>query len=173
MAIKELRLEPRPANRFAMAVVLLMLVPALLLFAAAAWLPAYGGLVQTVSLLLIAGGLFVAYKFVWVSYIYTVSDTGDGQPCLLVEERQGKRCSLVCRLPLRSILRIERVEKARSQPRGKAYVYTATMRGGVYYYITGRVDGTDILLKLELDDAFAADMRAAAEEARHAWQENE
>lgn len=173
MAIKEMRAEPRPVNRFATWLALLLVILALVLFVASMPLPAYGGLVQALSLLLLVAGLFVAYKFVWVSYVYTVCDPGDGQPCLLVEERQGRRSSLVCRLPLYALLRVERVDKAQKQPRGKTYVYTATMRGGEYYYISGCVDGVNVLLKMEIDAAFAAALQAAAEEARRAWREEE
>lgn len=166
MVMQELRCAPRPVNHRARSLTLGLLLPAALIFAAAWQMPAYGGVVQFLSLALIVIALFVAYKFIFSAYVYTLTDPGDGVPCLLVEQVQGKRSSLVCRLPLYAVLR---VLPAKAEPvRGKAYVYTATMSGGHYQYVVGRMDGVDILLKLEADEDFVAALTAASEEARRA-----
>lgn len=170
MVKKELRYEPRPANRRATVVVFSLLVLAVCLFAVSGFIPAYGGIAQMVAILLIVPALFIAYKFILASYTYILTDPGDGIPCLLVEQTQGKRTSLVCRLPLRSLFRV--IPAGQEEVRGKAFVYVATMSGGRYQYVVGRVEGTDVLLKLEADDAFATALAEwAAEERRLAAEE--
>ena len=164
MVIEECRCTPHPANRRAHALSLALLLPAALLFFLSFFLPGYRGIVQLLSLGVIVGALFVAYKFVLSSYSYTVTDPGDGNPCLLVEQIQGKRSSLVCRLPLYAISRVCPAEQGAAY--GKAYVYVATMHGGRYQYVTGRLDGVDVLLKLEADEAFVAALTSGVAEAR-------
>jgi hypothetical protein len=77
---------------------------------------------------------------------------------------QGKRSSLVCRLPLYAVMRVFSAEE--ESARGKAYVYVATMHGGRYQYVAGRLDGVDVLLKLEADEAFVAALTSGVAEAR-------
>lgn len=164
MVIEECRCSPRPANRHAHVLSLALLMPAVLLFAVSFAMPAYGGIAQLLSLIMIVCALFVAYKFVFSFYTYTITDPGDGIPCLLVEQMQGKRSSLVCRLPLYAVMRVFSAEE--ESARGKAYVYVATMHGGCYQYVSGRMDDTNILLKLEADEAFMAALTSGVAEAR-------
>lgn len=154
MGIKEYRYTPRAIDRRALWVTLACAAAAVIAFLLSFLLPVYGGLVQLFSLALLVVALFVAYKFLWVSYTYMITDPGDGIPCLLVEQTMGRRSSLLCRLPLYAILRI--LPAGAAAPAGKAYVYTASMWGGPYRYLTGRMEGNAVLLKLEGDDAFFA-----------------
>lgn len=159
MGVKEYHYTPKAVNRRALWVSLACAAAAGAAFLASFFLPAYGGVMQLFSLVLLVAALFVSYKYIWVSYSYTITDPGDGIPCLLVEQVTGRRSSLLCRLPLYAILRILPVGAA--APAGKAYVYTATMWGGSYRYVTGRMEGNAILLKLEGDDAFFSALSAA------------
>ncbi|MBQ8350889.1 MAG: hypothetical protein IJY20_02445 [Clostridia bacterium] len=171
MVMEELRYTPRPVNHHARALSLVLLIVGALLFVSSIPMPAYGGILQLLALVLIVGALFIAYKFILSTYTYILTDPGNGIPCLLVEQIQGKRSSLVCHLPLHAITRILPAEK--EPPRGKAHVYVATMRGGCYQYVLGRVDGTDILLMLEADETFMAALSQAAVDARRAHAEEE
>ncbi|MBO5050979.1 MAG: hypothetical protein J6D31_02175 [Clostridia bacterium] len=166
MVIEELRYTPRPANRRAVALAIGLSLPAVLLFAVSAAMPNYGGVMQLLGLVMLVVGLFVAYKFILSSYTYVLTDPGDGTPYLLIEQTQGKRVSLVCRVPLEQILRISETEKGHRG--GKAYVYVATMHGGRYQYVSGRAEGVDLLLKLEADEGFLAALRRESAAARAA-----
>ena len=166
MVTEELRYTPRPVNHRATAVAMGLSFPAVLLFAISAVIPTYGGVMQLLGLIMLVVGLFVAYKFVLSSYTYVLTDPGDGIPCLLIEQTQGKRVSLVCRVPLRQILRISEAEKEHRS--GKAYVYVATMHGGRYQYVSARTEGVDLLLKLEADEGFIAALHRESTAARAA-----
>lgn len=164
MGIKEYRYAPRAGNRRALWVSLACAAVAVAAFLLSFFLPLYGGVIQLLSLVLLVAALFVAYKFIWVSYSYTIADPGDGIPCLLVEQVTGRRSSLLCRLPLYAILRV--LPAGAAAPAAKAYAYTATMWGGSYRYVTGRLDGNTVLLKLEGEDAFFAALSDAVSEVK-------
>ena len=67
--MEELCYKPRPVNHRASFTVLGLMIPAILLFLISMWVPAYGGLLQILSLGLIVGGLFVSYKFICILFI--------------------------------------------------------------------------------------------------------
>ena len=158
------RYTPRPANRRAHALALLLLLAGGALFAVSLALPAYGGVVQIASLLLVVAGLFIAYKFLFSTYTYSIADVGDGELRLLVEQTQGRRSSLVCQFPLYAVCRV--VEAGKERLPGKAYSYVATMHGGRYQHVQARIDGNLLLLQMEADEPFVALLREQVPLAR-------
>ena len=163
MVIEEKRHRAHPVNSFARVASLALALPAVALFAISGVLPAYGGVVQLVSLALLVAALFLAYKFVFSTYTYVITDPGNGTPCLLVEQQQGRRSTLAFHVPLHAVLRVQEMGK---MPQGRAYLYTARLRGGQYQYVVCRVDGVEQILKIEADADFIAALAAAAAEAR-------
>lgn len=166
MVTEEIRYTPKPANRRALFATLSLLIPAICLFVASNALPGYGGMVQIIAIFLLVPALFIAYKFILTSYTYILKKPGDGIAYLMIEQTQGRRSSLVCHLPLHAVFRV--VANDKEVPSGKAYVYVASMSGGRYQYVIGRLSGASVLLKLEADDAFIESLMNAAAAARRA-----
>ena len=169
MAVTTTSYRATPANRTAVIATLALGIPAAVLFAGSFALPAYGGVVQLIALLVLVAALFIAYKYIFSTYIYTIIDFGNDTPYLLVEQQQGKRSSLVFQAPLHAVVRV--LLKGEPLPSGKVYMYTATLCGGSYHYVLCRIDGANLLLKIEANDTFYAALTEAAAEARLAYKE--
>lgn len=159
--MKDLTCEPKPKNGSAKKFVLIFVASAVALYLVAQAVPYYRGLFHLAALLLLVPAIFVAFKYLLTSYVYTLfSDEGRTPPCLLVEQRQGKRSSLVCRVLLESVVSLSPYTGG-PYP-GRCYVYTATMRGGSYQLLHAREDGRDIYLLLEADEGFLEALSRAA-----------
>lgn len=144
---------PKAKNRSATALILILTLAAVICFLMSAALSLYRGMVQLLALLLAVSAIFVAVKYVLVTHTYSVfPGQGDVPPCFLVEQAQGRRTSLVCRIPLRGILSVEPYKGGSYS--GRCYIYTATMRGGAYQILRAREAGHEFCVKLEADEDF-------------------
>ena len=144
---------PKAKNRSASVLVLVLVICAAVCILLSGALSAYRGLSQLVGLIFAVAAIFVAFKYLLTSYVYTVfSDGAETPPCLLVEQKQGHRSSLVCRVLLKNVLSVEPHTDG-SYP-SRCYVYVATMRGGTYQLLRVRENGSDFCIKLEADEEF-------------------
>jgi hypothetical protein len=164
---KDVTYSPRPVNQRAKGLVVLLSAAALILFVLASRIPTYGGTIQLVCLFSIVYALFVASRFLFVSYTYSIYTNEKGIPYFLIEEKQGKRSSLVCQLPLRRIREIKPLSEAKEEVRGRYYTYVATMGGGDYQIVVADGEKGRVGIKIEADATFLAAFRdaLAAEES--------
>ena len=153
--------SPRPANQRAKVLVIALFALALVGFAASFFLPDYGGTVQLLCLFVIVYALFVASRFLFVSYVYSIDTDEKGITRLLIEEKQGKRTSLVCHLPLRRIHAIKPFSEAKEESRDRYYTYVATMGGGNYQLVIAEGERGRVGIKIEASEEFAAALREA------------
>ncbi len=158
---KDATYSPRPANQRAKALVATLFGASLAGFIASSRIPNYGGTVQLFCLALLVYALFVASRFLFVSYTYSIYTNDKGVTYFLIEEKQGKRSSLVCQLPFSRIRSVKPLAEAKEEMRGRYYTYVATMSGGNYYVIA--VDGETGRggIKIEADAPFLATFREA------------
>ncbi len=151
---------PKAKNRSAELLVSILVAVAAVLYFVALAVSLYRGVLRLLAVLLLVAAIFVAYKYLLTSYTYSVfSDEGKTPPCLLVEQKQGSRSSLVCRVLLENVLSLSPCD-GKAYP-AKCYVYTATMRGGSYQLLLAREVGREICVKLEADNAFLAELSHA------------
>ena len=157
---QEIKCSPTPANQRAKLAIALLFAAALALFVASFFV-GYGGTIQLVSLFLIVYAIFIASRFLFVSYTYSLFTNEKGTLYFLIEEKQGKRSSLVCQLPFRRVHAIKPIVEAKKELDGRYYTYVATMCGGEYYVVA--VDGEKgrVGIKIEPDAAFVCAFREA------------
>lgn len=153
--------SPRSANNRAKILVIGLLAAALIAFIASFYIPTYGGTVQLCCLFAIVYALFVASRFLFVSYTYSLYTNDRGIRYFLIEEKQGKRSSLVCQLPLSRVHAVKPLSEAGEETRGRYYTYVATMGGGDYQIVV--VDGEKgrVGIKIEANTAFLTALREA------------
>lgn len=151
--------SPKAANRRAQLITFGLSALALIGFVTSFLLPTYGGTVQLLCLFLLVYAIFVASRFLFVSYTYSLFRNERGTVYFLIEERQGKRSSLVCQLPLSRIHAVKPIAEAKEEARGRYYTYVATMGGGRYYMVSVEGERGRAAVKIEPDDAFLAAFR--------------
>lgn len=156
--------SPKPTNSRAKCLTFGLSAVAVCGFFASFWLPTYGGTVQLVCLFSLVYALFVASRFLFVSYTYSLFCNERGITYFLIEEKQGKRTSLVCQLPLSRIRAVKPLSDAREQTRERYYTYVATMGGGEYQMVVAEGEKGSVGIKIEAStDFLAAFQRALAE----------
>ena len=127
--------------------------------------------------MLLVIGIFIAMKYCFVSNTYVLMEGENGRPWFLVEQKQGKRISTVCQLPVSRLLAIEEYRRGEAAPKtaGQTFSYIATMNGPEYQFLRARGEKGELLIKIEADADFLAALRtvwnaftAAREAARAA-----
>ncbi len=153
--------SPKPANHRAKLLTAGLMLAAIIGFVASFWIPDYGGTVQLVCLFLVVYALFVASRFLFVSYTYSLFRNERGTTYFLIEEKQGKRSSLVCQLPLSRIHGIKPFSDAKEEARGRYYTYVATMGGGEYQMLIVEGERGKAAIKIEASADFLASFQSA------------
>ena len=151
--------ESKAKNGSALVFVGILMMVGALCYLATLFLPLFRGIVLLGAVLFFVAAIFVAYKYLLTSYVYSIYSDGETPPCLLIEQKQGKRSSLVCRVPLSAVLSLAPYD-GKAYP-ARCYVYTATMRGGAYQLLRVREDGREFCVKIEADEAFLTALVAA------------
>lgn len=164
MTENAIRYTPRAVNRHAYLAIVLVVLAAVVCFSIAGFAAGYKGLLQLLSMMLLVVAIFIASKYIFVSYEYIITQEGEDPAYFLIEERQGKRTSLVCQIPLRYILSVTPWDR-KTCPAGRFSTFTASMDGGSYSTVHAREAGQDIVVKIEADDAFLAALRDAVNAA--------
>ncbi len=128
----------------------------------------YGGAIQLAGFTMIVLGLLVASKYCMVSYAYSIHPGEAGCPVLLVEQRQGRRSSIVCQISFRRVLAVEEYDPAHAEDKhGRSYyTFIATMGAPVYQIVRAEGPKGELYIKLEADPAFVSALQAAIEQAR-------
>ena len=73
-----------------------------------------------------------------------------------IEEKQGKRSSLVCQLPFHRVRAIKPLAEAKEELGGRYYTYVASMSGGAYYIVAVDGERGRVGIKIEPSAAFVA-----------------
>ena len=126
----------------------------------------YGGIIQLCALAAIVYALYIASRFLFVSYTYSLFKNEKGTTYFLIEEKQGKRTSLVCQLPLERIYAVKPFPEAKGEAGGRYYTYVATMSGGEYQVVLARGETGKAGIKIEADAAFLAAFQKALSEEK-------
>lgn len=128
----------------------------------------YGGAIQLTGFTMIVLGLLVASKYCMVSYAYSIHPGESGCPVLLVEQRQGRRSSIVCQISFRRVLAVEEYDSAHTEDKhGRSYyTFVATMGAPVYQIVRAEGPKGELYIKLEADPAFVSSLQGALEQAR-------
>lgn len=153
---------PKAVNRRAVYLTLGLIAAGFIVFIVAMFMTENAGAVQLVALLLITLGLFVASKFLFVTYTYSISEpNASGVRFFLIEQASGKRSSLICRINLLRITAVEDIDPKAPAVKEQYFTYVASMGGGRYQMITARGDKAPVRVKIEADAAFIAALREA------------
>lgn len=99
--------KPRLGREAAVAVAFFVVAVALYGLPTAAKLP-YPVLFQLAAVACLAAGVLVTVRHLLRSYRYRVAPSADGETELTVTERYGRRSTVVCRMALCDLLRVER-----------------------------------------------------------------
>ena len=159
--VQDIQYSPTPANNRARLAVALLFAAALIGFVVSFFIGGYSGTVQLVCLFLIVYALFIASRFLFVSYTYSLFTNEKGRLYFLIEEKQGKRSSLVCQLPFHRVRAIKPLAEAKEELGGRYYTYVASMSGGAYYIVAVDGERGRVGIKIEPSAAFVAAFREA------------
>lgn len=163
---KDISCTPRAANRRAEWLVGVLLGIGAAVFVLSFFFSEYAGMLQLVSLFVIVYALYVASRFLFVSNTYSLYTNERGERYFLIEQKQGKRPSLVCHLPLCRIRAIVPYTEAKAQTRGHYHTYVATMHGGDYQMLVVEGERGMVSIKMEADRDFVVALRAALAEKK-------
>lgn len=168
--MNEYRYTPRPKNRNAQILCILLVALGVLAFILAGYFPNYVGSVRMAALILVVVGLFLGIKFIFSTNTYILMRTDKGACYFLVEQAQGKRSSLVCQLPLRRITEVREMRRGRDKtPKGRLFSYVATLGLQEYQLLTAEGDdGKPVQVKLEADEAFFSELKRWLSDCRTA-----
>lgn len=169
--MEEKRFTPRPKNKVAPICALAFVVCGLALFLILPrFITQYAAPVQLAAVMVLVIGIFIAMKYCFVSNTYVLMEGENGRPWFLVEQKQGRRVSTVCQLPVSRLLSIEECRRGQPAPKviGQTFSYIATMNGPEYQYLRARGDKGELLIKIEADADFLAALRAVWDSFRAA-----
>lgn len=155
---------PRAVNRRAGWAVGILLGLAAVVFALSLFFSEYGGTLQLVSLFMIVYALFLASKFLFVSNAYSLYTKENGVRFFLIEQKQGRRSTLVCQLPLYRIRSVLPFAEAKEEARGRYYTYVASMSGGNYQMLVVDGEKGSVGIKIEASPEFVAALHVALAE---------
>ena len=144
---------PHPANGRAKVTVLTLVLAAVVLYVVSVAVSAYKGILLMGTLLVATAAIFLAYRYLFSTYIYRVFYADDGVGYFLVEQGQGRRLSLVAQIPLHAVISLSPYDKHK-MPRGKFFAFCATLSGGDYQILHARESGQNTVIKLEMSEAF-------------------
>ena len=161
--MEEKRFTPRPKNKVAPICAMAFVVCGLALFLVLPrFITQYAAPVQLAAVMVLVIGIFIAMKYCFVSNTYVLMEGENGRPWFLVEQKQGRRVSTVCQLPVSRLLAIEEYHRGDAAPKttGQTFSYIATMNGPEYQFLRARGDKGELLIKIEADADFLAALRA-------------
>lgn len=161
--MEEKRYTPRPKNKTAPICAITFAVVGLVLFLVLPrFITRYAAPAQLAAVMLLVIGIFIAMKYCFVSNTYVLMEGENGRPWFLVEQKQGKRISTVCQLPVSRLLAIEEYHRGEAVPKtaGQTFSYIATMNGPEYQFLRARGEKGELLIKIEADADFLAALRA-------------
>ncbi len=175
--ITEFTLRPKASNRRALYLAIAFLVGAAAFMVLYFALPVYKGVVGVVAIALLAAAILVYTKYISPSFYYDITVV-DGLPLFVVRQLIGKRYTTLCRIELRTIIKIEKQEKterrAHQTPVGYVrYSYAPTLMPEVTYLITSVSRYEKAEITIEANDEFASLLSRYAEEARALYAEAE
>jgi hypothetical protein len=166
--VEEARCTPTPHNRGAYLRAGIFILIGVLGYAVASLLPAYGGAVQLVALVLTVAGVFTLTKYALVKHSYLLVRTEEGKRYFLVEQTQGRRKSTLCTLSLSEVVAIYDYadrEKAIAYG-GRMYSYTASSKNCSYQTVVARTALGRVAVRIEADPPFISALRRAVYEER-------
>ena len=154
------------------------LAAAFVVFTISAFINKYQGLVGLAALALLVFALTVYTKYLSVSYYYELTTDSEGVPLLLVRQVTGKRQSVLCRIGLAEIVKVEREDKsarnAHKTPAGfMKYTYVPTLMPEVTYRLTSTSRYEKAEIVLEISDEMAGLLRKYSVMAREQFPDEE
>ena len=174
--ISEFTLRPKATNKRAQYLIAACLFGAAAFFVVYLAVEHYKGLVGLGTLAFITAAVFIYTKYVAREYYYDILIAND-TPLFVVRQLTGKRYSTLCRIELRSIMKVERMSaterREHKTPEGFVkYNYMPTLGPETVYLITSisRYEKAEICI--EANDEFAALLTSYATEARESYVED-
>ncbi len=154
------------------------LASSFIIFGVSAVIQQYQGLVSLLALALLVFALTVFTKYLSVSYYYDMTSDSEGTPLLLVRQLIGKRETVLCRIGLAEIVKVEREDRAARRahktPAGfMKYSYLPTLDPAFSYRLTSasRYEKSEIVL--EITDEMADLLRKYSVLAREQFPDEE
>ena len=153
--IAEFSMRIKPKNRAGMIIFLSAMTVGAFLFVYSSSLDSYRGVVGLAALTFFVAALFVYTKYIAPEYFYDIT-LSDGEPLLLVRQLVGRRGTVMCRIALADITKIDFTDKGwrstHKTPDGyKKYNYTVTIgvQNAVLLTVNSRHENCEILLEGE------------------------
>ncbi len=173
--IREFTLRPKATNKRAQYLIAAFLFAAAAFFVLYLAMEHYKGLIGLVSVGFITAAVFIYTKYVAPEYYYDIMIAND-TPLFVIRQLTGKRYVTLCRIELRSIMKVERFTAAERRehktPDGFVkYIYTPTIAPEVVYILTSVSRYERAEITIEANDEFAALLLSYAAEARENYVE--
>ena len=169
--IPDFSIRARSSNNKAKVAFIVGLAAAFAVFTLSALIDKYQGLVGLAALALLVFALTVFTKYLSVTYYYEITTDSEGVPLLLVRQQTGKRQSVLCRIGLAEIVKVEREDRATRRahktPAGFIkYTYFPTLDPEFSYRLTSTSRYEKAELVLEISDEMAGLLRKYSVMAR-------
>ncbi len=169
--ISEFSVHPKPKNKNAKILTLVLFAVAAALFIAYIAVPVYKGMIGVLAIIAITAAILIYTKFISASYYYDITFDINKSPLFVVRQKTGKRETTLCRIDLADIADIkhetnEERRKHKKDISAKLYVYTPTLFPPDVYRITAknRYDSFEVII--EGTEEFAELLRSYSDEAK-------
>lgn len=174
--ISELTLRPKATNKRAQYLIVAFLFGAAAFFVVYLAVEHYKGLIGLGTLAFITAAVFIYTKYIAPEYYYDILIAND-TPLFVIRQLTGKRYVTLCRIELRSIMKVERASaqerREHKTPDGFVkYVYTPSLGPDTVYIITSVSRYEKAEITIEANDEFAALLTSYAIEARESYVED-
>ena len=171
--ISEFTMKPKPANDKPKYFVIVFLVLAAALMVLYFFLDLYRGVIGLVAVISICVAVFFYTTYLTRSYLYDIA-IYDNVPLFIVRAKTGKKETTLCRIELRSIVKVEEQNaaerKAHATPRDYAkYKYCPTFAPDRTYLITSVTRYEKAEITIEATPEFAALLTDYAKIAREQY----
>lgn len=132
------------------------------------WLAAprlsWSALLRAAAAVLICTGLYIAVRFVFHGYTYTLEQHGDGRVDFTVVEQSGRRQVTVCRIDCAEIVQMQTLGRGQKPPKPgpgrQVYHYCAEFRPSALTVLTVRNADGESSIRISADPALNAAIAA-------------
>ena len=151
--ITEFTYRPIADKRRALPPFFALLTVSAVLVALATFLPSYKGVVSFVAMLFLCATVLIFTRYYIADFFYSVVVSNDGDAHFLVSRVTGQRESLMCTLPLSSIVAVEfkagdAAKKYKPSPSAKKYNFVPDYKPEAFFVIfaSGKEGTSEIMI---------------------------
>lgn len=157
--ISEFTLKPKPQNKKSVYMFIAFMLGAVATVILYIKLVPYRSVIGILAMMFVIAAVFMLTRYMAAEYFYDVT-VNDGEPLFIIRHKLGKRETVMCRIPLRDIVSVEKQDKEkrrmhRTPEDYTRYFYSPTLDPEITYLIVARSRYEKAEITVEADDEFA------------------